>query len=102
MHLTEELATLEHKAIVIAAIPDRRLRHKGGMQLNYECEILDQKYHILGGLNRQAEVSLMAVLKIVLDYILYDALEDDLLAETLPDKYDGNLESLMQGLKNAS
>lgn len=101
MDLNEELRILERKAIVVVTIPNRRLRHKGGMQINYECEVLDQKYRILGGVNRPAEISLKAVLKIVLDYILFDALEDDLLAETLPDRYGGDLESVMIGLKNA-
>lgn len=100
--LIRELDTLQHKAVVVAAIPDRELRHMGGLQLNYECKRLDDQYKIIGGLSYQAEVSLKAVIKIVIDYIMYDALEDDILAQTLPDKYDGDMLNVLQGIKNAS
>lgn len=71
-----ELALLQQKAVVIAALEDRDKRHKGGLWLNDQCVRLDDEYRILGGLDREAEISLRAVLTIIFDFILHDCIEE--------------------------
>ena len=71
-----DLESLQVKAVTIAAIEDRTTRHKGGQMVAAECKSLDDEYRILGGLDEDAEISLRAVLKILFDFILHDAIEE--------------------------
>jgi len=71
-----ELESLQQKAVAIAAIEDRTKRHKGGQMLHAECKSLDDEYRILGSLDVEAEIALRAVLKILFEYILHDAIEE--------------------------
>lgn len=73
----DELYDLQQKAIVVSAIPDYELRHKGGKHIEHLCRNLDYEYWILGGLDVEAEIRLRTILKIVFEYILHDAIEDE-------------------------
>ena len=94
----DELELLEQKAIVIMSITDRKKRQQGGMWLEHQCRNLDEQYRILNGLDTQAEVKLRAVLKIIFDYILYDALEDEDWQATMPESFDGDISELLRGV----
>lgn len=91
----DELRSLEQKAVAIAAITDRKKRQRGGMYLENECRKLDDQYRIIGGLDRNAEIRLRAVLQIVFDYILYDALEDEDWAMAMPDRFEGDVSEIL-------
>jgi len=73
----DELESLQQKAVTIAAIEDRTLRHKGGQMLNAEAIALDDQYRITGGIDAEAEIELRAVLKILFEFILHDAIEEE-------------------------
>lgn len=72
----DELESLQKQALTIAALEDRHSRHEGGYRLEAQCRSLDDQYRIINGLDTEAEISLRAVLKIVFEYILHDAIED--------------------------
>jgi hypothetical protein len=102
MRVIDELHDLEQKAIVISRLPNRDMRHKGGYMLESECRHLDSRYRVLGGLDSQAEISLRAVLQMIFDYILYDALDDEDWTVAMPSHYDGDIEAVVQGLKQGN
>lgn len=102
MRVIEELEALERKAILISKIPDRKLRHKGGLMLENNCRRLDEQYRVIGGLNPQAEVSLRAVIQIIFDYILYDMLEDEDWQTVMPESYEGDIEQALKEMKNSA
>ena len=95
--MQDQIRDLQKKAVIFAQIPDRKIRHQAGYALDYDLKILDGRYQILGGLDSQSEVEFKAIITILIEYILYDALEDEDWALTLPDHYDGDIESVLKG-----
>lgn len=73
----EELKLLQQKAVAISMVQDPDKRHNAGKQLEQECRSLDEQYRIISGIDPDAEVQLMATIKIVFDHILHDCREED-------------------------
>ena len=98
MSLHDDLKHLQDAAVVIAAQTDRKLRHKGGMWLDSECRKFEETYRPFDGIVLpQVEVDFRAVIKILVDYILYDALEDMDWAAAMPDHFEGDLQEILKG-----
>ena len=82
----DELKKLQDAAVAIAAQEDVTIRHKGGMWLEYQCRQFEEQFRPLDDLSieREVKIEFMAVLKILFDAILVDALEDMDWSTTVP------------------
>ena len=81
-----DIRHLQELAVNISHIPDRKKRNAAGLWLEGEIDRVDKKYKIIDSpfVPDQAKVEFKAVIQILFDFILYDALEDDDWAMTLP------------------
>lgn len=102
MDLLAELQDLQQKAILFATMDDREKRWSGGRWVERQCKDLDNRHRILGGFDDKLEVELRAIITIVFDYCLYDCLEDQDWIAAMPNRFDGDLQAVMQGLKTAA
>lgn len=76
MSKRDELESLKKAVLTVAAIEDRDKRHKAGRFLESEARRVDDEYRIVGGIDREAEIDLRAVIKIIFDFVLHDWIED--------------------------
>lgn len=75
--LLTDLQSLEEQASTIALIADRSQRHELGYRLEHELRHFDQTYNVISNpFDTEHKIRVMAVLKILFDYILVDNIDD--------------------------
>jgi len=96
MSRDREIRRLSDAAIKIAGLGDRKARHQAGFWLDNELTAVDREYQILDSpfTPDAVKTDFMAVVKILLDFILFDCLEDDDWATTM--KAEADLDQVIQ------
>ncbi len=97
--IDDDLLGLEQMALAGAKITDRKQRIGMGLGIDYNLRALDDEYRILNSVSlyNDRAVKLRAVIQIVHDFMLYDALEDEDWREALPDHFEGDIHAYLRG-----
>ena len=100
MNVAEEVEDLLNKAMYFTAVTDRETRWNGALWIEAQLKAIDDEH----GITRRAEddpvrIDLMATLRLVFDFCLYDKLEDSDWIETLPESYDGDIDQLVSNMR---
>lgn len=97
--IDDEIALHEQAALMGAKISDRKERIALGLRIDYNLRALDDEYRILDQVSiyHDRAVKLRAVIQIVHEFLLYDALEDEDWQEAMPDHYGGDIHAYLRG-----
>jgi hypothetical protein len=102
----DDIRALQIATSQICRIEDKPQRHKAGMWLNEQCVNLDKKHGILGGVStaeRDAnEVEFKAVVMLLLDHILVDALEDEDFSDMMTNTMETDPGKILKHLRAGS